>query len=465
MPLDRDNAFYNYVAPTPTVDASDAAEKARIAAMSKANAASRPATLLEQVQTQIANTQANISNLENTQAQIAAVNPAALTKAPGETNAAFNIRVKAAEAAARTNLAASDPMYNKDVQPEAPVGSHYSWIGGTTTGSWQLYKDPSTSSSGGGSSSSSSGSANGAVIKYDANGKPIVTDVNPISADTRDAFAALTDLFTSYGLGSLANEISGYMTSGKTASEALIALKTNPTGAYAERFAGNFARAKSGLNVLSESDYITNENSYAETLKAYGLGDMLSVDPKNNWKTFATYIANDVSPVEFKERIKTVEDRVINADAETKATFKEWYPSITDKDLVAYFLDPTRTLDKLKAKTAAADIGAAFRGQGLSTDMTSAEGYATYGIDRATALQGAADIKGVLPRSQDLSKIYQEAGIDYTQKTGEAEFLKTNADAAEQRRRLKSMERASFMGDSGVNSQVGSLAKNTQGAF
>jgi len=80
MALDRDNAFYGYKAPTPTVDASDAAEKARIAAMSKANAKSRPATFLEQVQGQIAKTQASISNLENTQAELDA-NPNAIPKA------------------------------------------------------------------------------------------------------------------------------------------------------------------------------------------------------------------------------------------------------------------------------------------------------------------------------------------------------------------------------------------------
>lgn len=305
----------------------------------------------------------------------------------------------------------------------------------------------------------------GTVIKYDANGKPIVTDSNSISNDTRDAFAVLTDLFKSYGLEDLAGEIQGYMTSGLTATEALIKLKTNPGGAYATRFAGNFARQKSGLNVLSEAVYIDLENSYAQTLKSYGLGDMLSVDSKANWKTFADYIANDISAVEFKERIDTVENRVINADPSTKATFKEFYPSLTDKDLVAYFLNPTQTIDKLRAKTAAAEIGAAFKGQGLSTDITSAEGFAAYGIDRAGALQGAAQIAEVLPTSNKLSNIYGEAGINYTQKSGEEEFLKSNQNAADQRKRLKSLERAQFMGDSGVNSQVGSLAKNTQGAF
>ena len=289
--------------------------------------------------------------------------------------------------------------------------------------------------------------------------KPVISDA------TKDAFAMLTDLFNSYDLGELAGEIQGYMTSGLTAGEALIKLKTNPNGAYAQRFSGNFARQKSGLNMLSEADYLTLENSYAQTLKSYGLGDMLSTDKKANWKTFSDYIANDISAVEFKDRIDTVEKRVINADPATKDLFKQWYPSISDKDLVAYFLNPTQTIDKLKAKTAAAEIGSAFTGQGLTTSQSSAEGFAAYGIDRAGALTGAAQIAEVLPTSNKLSNIYGETGINYTQATGESEFLKTNQAAAEQRRQLKSLERAKFSGDSGTSQQFSSVNKSVQGAF
>ena len=35
----------------------------------------------------------------------------------------------------------TDPLKDESVKPEAPAGSHYTWIGGTTTGQWQLYKD------------------------------------------------------------------------------------------------------------------------------------------------------------------------------------------------------------------------------------------------------------------------------------------------------------------------------------
>ena len=388
--------------------------------------------------------------------QAAATDISQITKTAGETNAAFNTRLTQAY----KDLSPQPELTDAEVAGGATI--QWTRTGASGQGEYKVvYPVGGLKTSSGGSTNGSAGGNGSSASSTSGNS----SGVSEISDVTKDAFAGLTDLFTSYGLGSLSGEIADYMTHGYTANEALIKLKTNPTGAYAERFAGNFARAKAGLNVLTESDYIANETSYANTLKSYGLGDMLSADPKANWKTFSTYIANDISPVEFKDRIAIVEDRVINADAETKALFKQWYPSLTDKDLVAYFLNPTETIGKLKEKVTSSEIGAAFTGQGLGMDMASATDYAKYGIDRAGALQGAKDIKDVLPVSSKLSNIYQEAGINYTQKTGEAEFLKTNADAAEQRRRLKSMERGKFMGDSGVSSQAGSLTKTTQGIF
>ena len=448
--LDRDNALFDYVAPTKTVDASDAAEKARTTAMSKANAASRPATILEQAQAQIDTSKARLAELE---AQQSANNVAQGLNPDGSKKTATQTLQdkQAATKAERAALEAKDPLFNKAAgAPTAPEGYEYKWIGGTNTGQYTLYKLPAaTQSVGGNGGNGGNGNGNGAVIKYDANGNPIVTDVNPISADTRDAFATLQNLFTSYGLGSLASEIAGYMTSGLTASEALIKLKTNTSGAYAERFAGNFARTKKGLNVISEAAYIDLESSYAETLKAYGLGNMLSTDSKQNAKQFASYIENDISAIEFKDRINTVQDRVVNADPAIKAMFKEFYPSLTNSDLVSYFLNPTETIGKLKEKVTSAEIGAAFTGQGLTTSLTSASDLARYGIDRADALKGAANIAGVLPEATKLGNIYGETGVTYNQQTGEQEFLKSSDEAKRKRNLLASRERATFEGSAG----------------
>jgi hypothetical protein len=284
-----------------------------------------------------------------------------------------------------------------------------------------------------------------------------------ISDATRDAFAALRDLFASYGLESLAGEISDYMTQGLTAGEALIKLKTNPSGAYAKRFAGNFTRVKNGLNAISEAAYIGLENSYASTLKAYGLGNQVSLNREDNYKKFADYIAGDISADEFKDRVDTVVTRVQNADASIKSTLKAFYPEITDADLIGYFINPKENLPKLQEKVTASEIGAAAlgAGAGLTTNVTTATDLARYGIDKEEAREGYSTIAGVLPTATKLGDIYNESGIKYAQAEGEAEVFKGSQDAATKRKRLASMERAAFGGSSGTGQS--SLTRSTQG--
>ena len=406
--LDRDNAFFGYKAPVvPIVD-----EQTKKAGAAAALAASSPASLAAAAASRASwaadadpYTTAIVGNTGKTQAQLDAAQGAADT------------------AKMITDLYGSQGITSK-VDP--------------VTG--KVITKSSTGAVLGSPTQTPIGTPN-----------PVVPKVEPkeISDATKDAFAMLADLFASYGLGELAAEISGYMTSGLTAGEALIKLKTNPNGAYATRFAGNFARVKNGMNALSEAAYMELENSYTNTLKSYGLSNMLGMDSKSNWKIFANYIANDISAVEFKDRIATVQDRVVNADPATKELFKKWYPSLTDKDLVAYFLNPTETIGKLKEKVTTAEIGAAFMGQNLSTDMTSASDLARYGIDRAGAILGASQIAEVLPEASKLGNIYEEAGITYSQKTGEEEFLKSSDEAKRKRSRLASMERGSFSGSAG----------------
>ena len=305
---------------------------------------------------------------------------------------------------------------------------------------------------------------------------PVTTDQvkkKDISSDTMDAFASLQLIFESYGLGDLADTITKLMTDGYTPQSALVKLKYDKgyvngkdgarwNDAYTTRFSANATRISKGLNALSEAEYISNENSYAETLKSYGLGNMLSMKRSDNQKTFADYIAGDVSPTEFKDRIATASDRVINADANTKAMFKQFYPNITDSDLVAYFLKPEQTIGMLKEKATAAEIGGAAIGQGLNTSMASATELARFGVDRAQAIAGYQDIASVLPEAGKLGNIYGETGIKYTQQTGEEEFLKSSDAAKRKRNMLASKERASFQGSAGI-SNTGSLRKTTAG--
>jgi hypothetical protein len=284
-----------------------------------------------------------------------------------------------------------------------------------------------------------------------------------ISDATRDAFAMLTDLFRSYGLEELAGEIADYMKQGLTSAEALIKLKTNPAGAYATRFAGNFERVKKGLNVLSEAEYINLESSYAQTLKAYGLGSMVSSNRKDNYKKFAEFIAADISAVEFKDRIDLAVTRVKNADPFTRNTLKSFY-NINDTDLVSYFLNPTENLPKLQQKVTAAEIGGSAVAQGLTTSLTSALSLAEFGVDKTEAQAGYRYIAQALPRGSFLSEISSQGGPAYTQGFAEDVVLRKSGKALTQQERLIEEEASRFKGSSGIADSK-SLASQNRGAF
>jgi hypothetical protein len=280
---------------------------------------------------------------------------------------------------------------------------------------------------------------------------------------TRDAFAILKNIFASYGLSDLSATIEGFMKSGLTTSEATIELKK--TKAYEDRFYGNKLRAASGLNVLDEAAYLDLENSYSETLKAYGLQDYfgVAVTPEQRLarqKNIAEVMGKDISAVEFKERVSTAVERVTNADTQTKAAFKSLY-NVTDSELVKYFLDPAKNVQALKEKAAAAEIGGAALGQGLTTTAASAEELARMGVTKAQAQQGYATIAEILPTAEKLSSIYDEDKITYGQAEAEAETFKGLASAQRKRQQLAAKEVASFSGQSGLSKG----ALGTKGSF
>jgi hypothetical protein len=279
-------------------------------------------------------------------------------------------------------------------------------------------------------------------------------------ANRKDAFQLLKDTFSQYGLEELASTIEGYMKDDIGPNQATLLLKQTP--AYLKRFAGNETRKKAGLNVLSEAEYLSLENSYSETLKAYGQAGYFGTDRASRQAKLAQAIGADISAVEFKDRISTVVDRVNNADPAVKSTLRSFY-KITDEDLVGYFLDPKENLPRLKEKVTSAEIGTAASAQGLATSMASAEELAKYGVDLETAKQGYATIADVLPTTQKLSSIYKEEGTDYTQQTAEQEVFKGLASAQRARTRLSEKEIASFKGQAGLGQ--GALRKGSAGAF
>lgn len=271
---------------------------------------------------------------------------------------------------------------------------------------------------------------------------------NSNNNNMNDAYALLIQTFKNYGLEELVPEIMKMMENGMGANQAGLAIRE--TQAYKTRFAGNEQRRAAGLNVLSEDAYLNLENSYSDTMHAYGLGSYFGTDAKARRAQMADIIGGDVSAKEFADRIDTVVSRVEMADPAIKSTLKSFY-NINDTDLIHYFLNPKEGLPKLQEKVTSAEIGSEFMKQGLTTGVTSAEELAKLGVTGATAAKGAAQIAGFLPEATKLSSIYGEEGINYTQKTAEEEVFKGLSSAQRKRQRLAEKEVGTFSGSSGTS--------------
>jgi len=359
---------------------------------------------------------------------------------------------------------------------DAPKGTHWDWD--PYNRKWTLYKDFTNEPAGGGGG----GGGNGTGQVYTASDGKTFTDQQAYvayenslkdtaytkakdQAERQSAYDLLYNEFNKYGLGSLVEGIKDLIKSNVSPSQFAIALQN--TDAYKQRFAANQDRIKQGLRALTPAEYIGLEDQYQNIMRNYGLpASYWSKDSMGTQAGFNKFIANDVSAAELEDRIATAQKRVINADPAVSDALRQFYPDITNADILAYTLDPTNALENIKRKVTAAEIGGAALGQGLGTNVSRAEELAKYGITKAQAQQGYGTIAEFLPTAEKLGDIYAKQGLgDYNQATAEAEVFNTAnaADAARKRKRLTQLEQATFGGASGT--AQGALARDRAGNF
>ena len=156
-------------------------------------------------------------------------------------------------------------------------------------------------------------------------------------------------------------------------------------------------------------------------------------------------------------------NRVKNAAPEVEQTLRQFYPGITQSDILAYTLDPDKALTEIQRKIQAAEIGAEARRAGLTTGVTRAEELQRAGITKEAAQQGFQTIAEVLPRGSQLAEIYKQG--PYTQEVAEQEVfaLPGAAEAGRKRRKLSELEQASFTGQAGLTG--GALGRERAGQF
>lgn len=257
-----------------------------------------------------------------------------------------------------------------------------------------------------------------------------------LSGNDRNAASALVALFESYGLGSLAGKIVEYVKKGWGSDTVMLELQS--TDEWKRRFAGNEARRKARISVLSPSEYLATERAYRQVLNEYGF-------PKGFYDStddFAKMIGGDLSPSELQERAQTVTSYINTKDQSTKDALRQMY-GLGTGDLAALALDQTRALPLLRKQMQAVSIGAEAQRQGLGYSTGKSEMYADMGITAEQARQGYSTIAEYLPVLNELGSIY---GQDYTQGNFEDEVFE--GKGADKRKGLASRERAEFGGSS-----------------
>jgi hypothetical protein len=282
------------------------------------------------------------------------------------------------------------------------------------------------------------------------------------TAERLSAFNILKMEFQQYGLGSLVDSISNLLTDGTPPAE--FALRLRNTQEYKDRFKANEIRLSKGLSALSPADYVALEDKYQDIMRNYDLPESYYTKDKTGRQVgFEQLLGSDVSSTELENRIITAKDRVINANPEVSKALKQFYPGITNGDILAYALDPKNALKTIQSKVTAAEIGGAAMQSGLGTSLTRAEELQKYGVDKSSAVEGYSAIGSGLQRGSELASIYGES--PYSQETAESEVFKlTGQDKArKQRQKVTGLEKATFGGQSGVTS--GALARDRAGGI
>jgi hypothetical protein len=268
----------------------------------------------------------------------------------------------------------------------------------------------------------------------------------------RDAYAALTTLFTSYGLGDLAPVILGYLQNGYGSDTITTLLQQTPE--YKQRFAGNQTRIQNGLQVLTPAEYLSTEAAYKDTLRQNGLDTQFGdQDQLNQW------IGDDVSPTELQDRVSLATQATIQAPPSVKQAFNEL--GVPTSALAGFFLNDSTPTPELQTMLTQAQIKGSALQNGLDLNSQDAYKYAQQGVTYSQAQSAYQKIADILPTANKLTQIYSSQA-PVNQQTLEQQYLGQSGQAQLAAERLGQQETAAFSGQSGTGKA--SFQQQTTGA-
>jgi hypothetical protein len=280
---------------------------------------------------------------------------------------------RAAAAGLSPEEAMGNPIFNKAVQPTAPAGFRYTWIGATETGQWKLYANTGTSNQAGGSNTlTGQGMSGGTTDEGATTGTPSTSvDVLKALLKAQGLSSKILDSSTSY-LNSLLKENIDY--------DNAIALFLN-TKEYTLKngtkvtspFYSEYGYLNEGLATPKEAGELFNAvEGYKSLQQKYGFSDKyLSTESLKN------YVKNNVTVLDLDERANAARLAAITADpAKTDALIKLGY--IASKEgLQDFYLDAKIGKEQLETnRNTGAFVAEAIRrsATGISTKPGQIEG-------------------------------------------------------------------------------------------
>lgn len=279
-------------------------------------------------------------------------------------------------------------------------------------------------------------------------------DAAALKAQGQSAYDILYNQFNAMGLGSLVEPLKKLITSGASQAEMTMALRATPE--YQRRFPANAARIQNGYAAIDEATYLAKEAAYQDVMRQYGL-------PQSYWKkdalgtndAFTQLLSNDVKATELEDRVIQGKS-LMDATGSTLEAIKQFYPYLTDGDVLAYVLDPKNAIKDIQRKVAVGQLGGQAIAQNLATSQQRAEELYNAGVTAQKYQAAAPFISEASTRGSQLASIY---GMQYDQAVAEAEALGLTgaAKAAEIRKKITGREQGEFSGSSGV----GGLGRDT----
>lgn len=345
--------------------------QARVPAAKEAIGKTADEKMLEQAEALLAKSKARLTALEDFQKELNVLQ--GLNPDGSKLNTTQRLQRDRAEGLGLTpEQAATEPLFNKAVKPEAPAGKRYVWIGGTNTGQWTLYDNvagAAAGAGGAGAGANAQAAAKPTVVNQKTVRKTggtvqtvnVMSDGTEVVVDEYKDYAArdaVMQMFENTGLGdtflkSLMDSIDQVYADNIAPTESQVMNSIYNSEAYKTRFSANETirkrmadgKGRPGDRLLKPAEYIETENTFREIISSAGL-------PAGFYDTqedFSNFIANGVSASELTSRVNIAQSALQKADKNITDALKKYY-NLSSSDLVAYLLDKDKAFNLIEGR-------------------------------------------------------------------------------------------------------------------